>query len=688
MLAEKRREPVDIGDKRRVAWSRQVITGPEVLHQLRSEPLQLSRKEALLNLRGWLSGDDLKTTCLIVLLTKEGWDNRHFLVEHIRTSAGQVEGLASGSLHMAGSTLDSIAIDQASQKNLHWMMMSCYGVGCLLMWLLFRSLPLTAMVFFSALFCQQLSLCLVHSTGGHMDSVMLMIPSLIYVLSISAGVHLAHYYLDEVQEEGAEGAPERAVQKALLPCGLASLTTAVGLGSLMVSLLRPVSNFGGYAAMGVLWATVSILFLLPSLFAFFPITRKYAPATEPAIRWARLQAFVSNRSFVILLLAAIGLGAGLWGVFHFQASARVHDFFSSEAEIIQDYDWLEERIGPLVPLEVVLRFPINETTESLSPLGRLRVVGAVHGALLENKGIGAVVSALNFSQRVRRRGTSAAHVSRDALFNQQLANNFETFQAMGFLRETPEEQLWRISSRAYAGSQQDYAELLEELRIAVDPILERNRDRGVGAAVYCGGVPLVQQAQQQMLLDLAHSFSLAFALIAVMMIALQLVGSGEEFALTNSWSAKGGLFLRRSSAGLISMIPNVLPCVMVLGGMGLVGMKLEIGSLMTASVALGIAVDDTLHFITWFRRGLTQGNSRAEAVHFAYARCGQAMMQTTLVCGLGLLSFACSDFLPIARFAWVMFAMLTSALLADLVVLPALLLCPLGAVFEPLNARK
>ena len=690
LLAAKLREPVDMGDGPPVLLTRQVITGPGVLHQLRSEPLQLSRKAGLRRLRGWLSGDDLHTTGMVILLTTEGWKNRHFLLDHVRASADQVEGLTADTLHMAGSTIDSIAIDRASQKNLQGMMISCFAVGCLLMWLLFRSLPLTVMVFFSALYCQQLSLCLVHSTGGHMDSIMLMIPSLIYVLSISTGVHLAHYYLDAVHEEGAEQAPERAVKKAMLPCGLASLTTAVGLGSLLVSSLRPVSNFGGYAAIGVLCATLSIFFLLPSLLSSFPITRQRAPKLEPNSHWDRLQVFVSKRSSLILLLATVVLGAGLWGVFHFRASARVHDFFSSEAPIIQDYDWLEKQIGPLVPLEVVLRFPINPTTESATPLDRLRVVGAVHGALSENPGIGAVVSALNFSQRIHRRGTSAFQVSREGLFNKQLAKNTATFHTMGFFRETPQEQIWRISSRAYAGSQQNYASLLEQLHSAVDPILERNQDRGLGdiEAVYCGGVPLVQKAQQQMLIDLANSFSLAFALIAVMMIGLQLVGSTEEFRVTDNWQEKAGLLLRRVAAGFVSMIPNVLPCVMVLGGMGLAGLKLEIGSLMTASVALGIAVDDTLHFITWFRRGLAQGYSRAGAVHFAYTRCGQAMTQTTLVCGIGLLTFAFSDFMPIARFAWVMFAMLFSALIADLIVLPALLLSPLGIVFEPLKVRS
>lgn len=104
---------------------------------------------------------------------------------------------------------------------------------------------------------------------------------------------------------------------------------------------------------------------------------------------------------------------------------------------------------------------------------------------------------------------------------------------------------------------------------------------------------------------------------------------------------------------------------------------------MTASAALGIAVDDTLHFITWFRRGLGRGMARDQAVRFAYGRCGRAMFQTSMICGLGLLLFALSGFIPVRRFALMMFALLTLALAGDLVVLPALLVGPLGRVFRP-----
>ena len=103
--------------------------------------------------------------------------------------------------------------------------------------------------------------------------------------------------------------------------------------------------------------------------------------------------------------------------------------------------------------------------------------------------------------------------------------------------------------------------------------------------------------------------------------------------------------------------------------------------MMTASAAMGIAVDDTLHFLVWFRRGLRQGLSRSRAVRFAYGHCATAMAQTSLICGLALLVFLVSPFAPIARFGVVMGLMLGLALVGDLLLLPALLVGRWGSLF-------
>lgn len=196
-------------------------------------------------------------------------------------------------------------------------------------------------------------------------------------------------------------------------------------------------------------------------------------------------------------------------------------------------------------------------------------------------------------------------------------------------------------------------------------------------AIYTGIVPVVYKAQRTLLISLIQSIFLAFVMIAVVMIMLLTPGKFPT-ALFRPRPLGYGLV-----AGLIAMIPNVFPLVVVFGAMGHATTLVDIGTMMTASVAMGIAVDDTIHFLTWFRLHIDQGMTRIEAIIETYRRVGPAMMQTTLVAGLGLFVFALSTFAPTQKFGTLMLVMLGVALVGDLVLMPALLASPLGSWFAP-----
>jgi predicted RND superfamily exporter protein len=180
-------------------------------------------------------------------------------------------------------------------------------------------------------------------------------------------------------------------------------------------------------------------------------------------------------------------------------------------------------------------------------------------------------------------------------------------------------------------------------------------------AVYTGVVPLVYKTQRELLTSLKDSILSATVLIAIVMMFV----------------------LRGVTAGIASMLPNVFPIVMVFGALGWMGIKVDIGIMMAASVALGVAVDDTLHFLTWFGRGIREGLDRRTATEQAFERCATAMMQTTLIGGMGLAVFAVSTFTPTQQFGSLMITILAIALVGDLVMLPALLCGPLGWFFAP-----
>ena len=190
-------------------------------------------------------------------------------------------------------------------------------------------------------------------------------------------------------------------------------------------------------------------------------------------------------------------------------------------------------------------------------------------------------------------------------------------------------------------------------------------------ATYSGIVPIVYKAQRSLLRSLIDSICLAFVMIAFVMMLL-----------LRDWKRKASPGnLVNFSGGMVSMLPNIFPVVLIFGLMGHMGVAIDIGSMMTASVAMGVAVDDTIHFLNWFRKGLRDGMSRNDAIRLAYKRCGAAMTQTTLIGGLGLCVFGLSTFTPTQRFGILMLVLLMAALIGDLIFLPAILAGPFGKLF-------
>jgi len=488
------------------------------------------------------------------------------------------------------------------------------------------------------------------------------------------------------------------------------------------------------------------------------------------------------------------------------------ELFDSQAKILQDYRWLEEKLGMLVPLEIVVEFDpdsiakteaktneaksaeatkteeaINDDLTRLSFLERMETVVRIQDVIKQKFGeegtkiVGRSMSAATFASSLPSSGTSTQTYLTRRTYNKTLESNREEFMKSGFLRTDDQtgSELWRISLRVAAFQGVDYGQFVTELKDALFPIIQAQHDRvrilrqvavwtgeakmvgkeivlwdpmirglseeeatksklrsdelvnllaksrvkvsrleaspssiplvqmqklndvdavvmtgsfsngEVGTlgvtldrvidlqsddsktpkqwvnSVYTGVVPIVYKAQRALLTSLVESTLWSFLTITPLMI-----------------------FVTRSfRAGLVAMIPNVVPVIVIFGAMGWLGIPIDIGSMMTASIALGVAVDDTIHFLSWFRGDLNHYRNRNTAIVACYAKCGTPTLQAACISGLGLSVFALSTFTPTQRFGWLMLTILIAGVVAELILLPAILAGPLGKVFEPHQGR-
>ncbi|HYW79563.1 MAG TPA: MMPL family transporter, partial [Thermoguttaceae bacterium] len=442
--------PAGKSDDAKPKYFKSVMTGQSLVADMKARYPDLSQEDILKRLEGSLIGPDLNHTCLVVTLTKEAkGKNLRPMLEEIRELARQCdieppkavppEGLAARlgqqirrsakelifgrdppgpGIRLGGPPVDNVAIDIEGEYTLYRLAGLSSLVGLTVSWLCFRSMRLTMLIFTTAVLATGVGIAIVFFSGGTYDAILLSMPSLVYVLAISGAIHIVNYYHDAIRSDGLDDAPGHALKLGWKPCAVAALTTALGLGSLVASHIIPISKFGVYSAAGVL-ATLAMLFLLlPACLQFWP-SRDYAakfggkgevPESQPwsVHMWQRIGRFVIRRNalvgtacLVVMLVAAVPV-ATIWfpteGLPHIKTTVKLMKLFSADAEIIHHYTWLEKYIGPLVPMEVVVRFD-NEKCE-LSTVERMRLVKQVEHVVESLDAVGGALSAATFAPKI------------------------------------------------------------------------------------------------------------------------------------------------------------------------------------------------------------------------------------------------------------------------------------------------
>jgi predicted RND superfamily exporter protein len=706
-------------------YFKSVTTGRRLLNRLTSGSTNLRYEAAVNRLKGSVIGPDGRQTCVVVTLSNTAIANFRQVIG--RGSAGWLRfrhtegtlfkalracGIEPDDVHLGGPPVDSVAIDEEGERTLYRLASLAALVGMLLAWWSLRSIRLTLIVFACGVLSAIASLSAVWLTGGTTDAFLLSMPSLVYVLAVSGAVHLIKYYRDTVREDGLAGAPVKAILLGWKPTLLCSVTTAIGLLALCTSDLTPIRKFGMYSSFGVMLMLVMLFVFLPAALYVWPIQRrtqfdglnldsrvfkrkwKFISLDE---FWQRFGGWVIRHDvWVTIACTALIIVVGI-GVTRVRTNIDLMKLFDGNARIRMDYQWLESNVGRLVPMEVVLKFDQNTLRRDdgtsldrnrYTLLERVENVAAVQLALDTTFGptgkdvTGRSISSVTFVPPIPANRKDVRSKARRSAMNSKLRSNYQSLSDSGYLTIDKKDgsELWRISVRVAAFKDVDYGEFADQIRDVVNPMIEQRNEQWINkfnlasdspnanqpntpalSAVYTGVIPIVYKAQRALLDSLMQSTFWSFTTITPL---LMLVSRGV-------WS------------GLVAMLPNCLPVLVVFGGMGWLGVPVTIGSMMSASIALGVAVDDTIHYLMWYRFELDKTGDRRASSLAAYRRCATPTLQAAMISGLGLSVFAFSTFAPTKHFGLLMLTILIAGVIAELIMIPALLAGPLGRAFQP-----
>jgi len=646
------------------------------------ETHDVPREEAIRRLTGLIVGPGGSPAAIVVALNEAAAADRSGAVDDLRQRAIDV-GVPEADLALGGSAVGGSALNNEMKKaawNKEASLLALHRRSPVLLsaiaslvfaFVLLRDLRVTIYVLTATLFATFAAVAIVPPIAGGMNMVLVVMPTLLMVLTLSAAIHVVNYYRHAVRA-GKPDPVASAVKVAWWPCILASLTTAIGLASLAGSPLSPVRDFGIFSAIGCMIALPVALLALPGALQLWPVAVPPAPATNGAV-WRRLGGHIVRWRRCIVAASLLLFGVGIYGLGYFKTETKAIRYFPPDARVVKDYLFLENNLSGVVPLETVVVFG-KEVRERTTFLERLEIIREATENVREHPEISGALSVADFQPVSLRPDASASFASKAGYFRRSSIvekRMKEGDAAKSFLAECQSsptslaskagpftvegDELWRITAHAAIMSDADYTGLTGQVDRIVGEVLAKHEGT---RHVVTGAVPLLLRTQQAVLDSLVLSFGMAFLLIAGVMVFL----------------------LRSLRAGVLAMLPNLLPVAVVFGGISWAGIAVDIGTMITASVALGVAVDGTLHLCETFKSFGRQRISRRRALLLSMAACGPALWQTAMVVGGGLLMLAWADLLLVSRFGWLMASLVGAALIGDLVLLPALLAGPLGSM--------
>jgi predicted RND superfamily exporter protein len=623
---------------------------------------------------------------LLLTLSESGELDLAEAVTAIRRTAADV-GVAEDQLHIVGRPIASLELANEVRRavwdaDAPWfllqrrslLLLACLVSIALALYFL-RSAGLGLLVIGTAGFASLVGVSLVPLAGQPLNMVLIAMPVLLTVLALSGAIHVANYWRHAALEL-PRTAVSRATQMARAPSLIATGTIILGMLALAYSRRLPVRQFGLFTAAGCLIGLVVVLYGLPSLLQVSAL-RPPRPGDVNDRRWATWATLLGRRPGTVIVCCGLLFLAGAAGLNRFETTTQVVRNFPEETRLIRDFTFVEGNVSGVTPLNLVVRFT-PQAQEQYRFLERVEIVRRVEDELRRHPDVSGVLGLADFLPVQAVPGADARRLER-VTFNRR-SNELESeIKSRGhgttgeFLAADADDadlraagdqhpgragdELWRITIPLRLRSSADCGLVAQELSQRVQGV---TRLHAGADHVLTGTALLFHQSQRAVLASLIKTFSLASFVMGVLLV----------------W------MLRSPLAASLAMLACLLPIGCVLGVVSLCGVRIDVGTMITAVVGLGIAVNGMLHLLTWFRDGLRRGRSRRRAMIEALAHCGPALWQSNVAVGLGLLNLAMAELQLISRFGWMMSALIGSALLADLILLPALLAGPLGALLQ------
>ena len=556
-------------------------------------------------------------------------------------------------IHQIGGPITKVTFGEFMQRDLVGLIPIALAVVAVLLLLLSRSVQGVVVPIVTSLVSVVWALGLMALVGLPVNVATAMIPALLITIGFPEDIHLiAEYQLLLREGHDRRSALRTAVSHLAQPITITTTTTVVGFGSLITTDITMLIQFGYAAAMALTANFVVTMGLAPALLAVWPVSGRSGVVTPQDERsvgglpefMARLgESLIRHRGAIVLIFLAISL-ASLVGWANLRVNTDFLSYFPEDAFIRQRVADFQQSLGGGDSFYVVV--DTGRAGGAKEP-AVLRTVAQLQDFLTATAKIDKTVSLADFLKTMHREmnggdpGFEVIPPTRDLVAQYLLIlegndlSRYLDFEAAAA----------NIVVNHHIRSSWEFATLLAQLdayRATLDPAL---------AIRVTGESVLIHNAADVMAINEVTSFIFTFIVIG----------------LIHAW------LFRSVIAALLTLIPNVIPILVGFGLMGALGVPLNTGTAMVATIAIGIAVDDTVHFVDAFRRHFAQGGDARTAVLLTLRSQGRPIIYVSLTLAAGFLVMTASNFLPVRSFGIFSALVMLVAMVAELALTPILL---------------
>ncbi len=579
-----------------------------------------------------------------------------------------------GSLHLGGVPM--IADDMITFiKN----DLIIFGVGVFLfliimLTIIFRKLRWVLLPLVSCFYAGLLMVGLLGLVGWNVTVISSNFISLMLIITMSMNVHLIVRYR-QLRNDFPDYTQHELVlstmSKMVWPCLYTALTTIMAFTSLVVSGIKPVIDFGWMMTIGLSVTFLTSFILFPSLLILLPkIIEKTTSGNEFQFtsKLANITEQYGNR---ILVLTVILTLISAYGISRLQVENSFINYFSEDTEIFQGLRLIDEKLGGTTPVDILLNLENSENVENKETGEDFEDFDALFSAFEEDQEeawftpdrIDIVKQAHDYLEALPEVGKVLSLASIIRVGEQINEGEFDAFELAIVSKRMPEE-LRKSMINPYISEANNEArinirildslknlrrqELLEKIKIDLIERINIDEDK----IKITGILVLYNNMLQSLYKSQILTLGVVMAGIGLMLIIL----------------------FRSAQLAIIGIIPNLLAAAIILGLMGLLRIPLDMMTITIAAITIGIAVDNSIHYIYRFREEFPKTKNYVSTMHYCHANIGKAVFYTASTIIIGFSILVLSNFIPTIYFGVLTALAMFIALFAALTLLPKLIL--------------